>query len=493
MLRKTVTSLRLSGGEVKLAVVGWRCEVALLVAILMVAALLRGYDLGRTSLWYDEVVSARLARQPGPAALLRLLPEIDATRAPLHPLLLQGWMGLFGPSDLSARAFSAVCGLLTVATAYVIGRAASGRSVGLWASWLCAVSPALIRYSREVRMYAWLTLLTCLAWALLLSFRQSAPAWKRALYVAALVGLFYTHPLGAFMVAALGLASLSHRRAFQLSWGSWLSIQAAVALAAAPWVGQYTGHSPEYLLPRYPIRFLIGMPIEFVGGNSRVLLACFALVAVGLLQARRSTGGDWVRFAVDGPVASTTLLVWFLLPPILLYAYSWIWHPIFGLARYTLFVAPAYLVLLARGLAKLPMWPRIAAAAVGAMLAAAMLSSTVYAPDLRADWRAAAAFLQSQSLESPVVVPWRDDGLINGEAIGARNYLAADAVVIGSPTELGRFLLSPRRGDDIWVGIGMDPGTGLPAVEVPKALASGYREVEVRSFEGLRLVRLSPL
>src|SRR5262249_3916317 len=83
----------------------------LLVAILLVAALLRLYHLGRDSLWYDEVVTMRLARTESPAALVRLLGQIDATRAPLHPLLLQGWVALFGPFDYTARLFSGLCGI----------------------------------------------------------------------------------------------------------------------------------------------------------------------------------------------------------------------------------------------------------------------------------------------------------------------------------------------------------------------------------------------
>ena len=55
----------------------------------------------------------RLARTESPAALFRLLRQIDATRAPLHPLLLQGWVTLFGPSDASGRAFSVLCGIVT--------------------------------------------------------------------------------------------------------------------------------------------------------------------------------------------------------------------------------------------------------------------------------------------------------------------------------------------------------------------------------------------
>src|SRR5436309_5828905 len=86
-----------------------------LAVVLILATALRSWQLGQLSFWYDEVVTMRLAQAPGPGALLDRLFEIDATRAPLHPLLLQAWVRLFGTSEASARAMSVLCGVVTVA------------------------------------------------------------------------------------------------------------------------------------------------------------------------------------------------------------------------------------------------------------------------------------------------------------------------------------------------------------------------------------------
>src|SRR5262249_20311360 len=142
-------------------------------------------------------------RSPGPSALIKTLIEADATRAPLHPLLLQGWIALFGPSDLSARALSALLGVLTVPLVYRVGREAFDEPTALWGAALAAISPYLVRYSQEVRMYALLVPMTCICWEILLSFRHSAPIWKQGIYVLALTALIYTQPLGFLMVAAL--------------------------------------------------------------------------------------------------------------------------------------------------------------------------------------------------------------------------------------------------------------------------------------------------
>src|SRR5690242_10354854 len=142
--------------ETKAASARFRASLALgltLAVILILATVLRAWQLGQLSFWYDEVVTMRLAQAPGPMALLDRLFEIDATRAPLHPFLLQAWVQLFGSSETSARALSVLCGVVTVALVCWIGRLAFDSQTGLWAAWLAAWSPPLVYYSREARMY----------------------------------------------------------------------------------------------------------------------------------------------------------------------------------------------------------------------------------------------------------------------------------------------------------------------------------------------------
>src|SRR5580693_3398246 len=83
---------------------GWReLRILHLGVIGLVAASLRFWGLESTSLWYDEVVTMRVARTNGLAALVERLDQIDGTRAPLHPLILQAWLRILGPSDWAGR------------------------------------------------------------------------------------------------------------------------------------------------------------------------------------------------------------------------------------------------------------------------------------------------------------------------------------------------------------------------------------------------------
>src|SRR5262249_51781203 len=129
---------------------------------------------------------------------------------------------------------------------------------------------------------------------------------------------------------------------------------------------------------------------------------CLALLAYGMFTRH---AGTRFRIELEQPADSLAVLIWFALPPLLLYGHSRVSAaPIFGPPRYTLFVGPAYLLLVARGLAKLPALPRYAAATGAVVLAAALMRTLVYAPDVKADWRAAAAHIRAVDPCAPVVV-----------------------------------------------------------------------------------------
>ena len=352
----------------------------MLALILAVATILRAEKLGKLSYWYDEVVTIRIATAPDIPAMLALLEKTDATRAILHPLLLHGWVRVFGSSEAAARAFSVVCGVLTVAWVARLGRILSGQPrTGLWAAWLAALSPMLILYSREVRMYALVVLLSCVAWDALLALRHGATFPRLFVYSAALTALMYSHSLGLLMASALALASVLLRRDLGLSWIRWLAPYVAAAVATGPWIGRYFDHAPEYLVGPKSIIDLIATPLPFIGGQFKTLFGFLALIVAGLLTVRRNDSGRW-RIAVESRLAAVCLLCWLLVPPLLLFGYAWFFQPIFGLPRYTIYVAPAYFILVAHGLGKLP---GLIALAVG-LASNALLDRGLARLDLRA-------------------------------------------------------------------------------------------------------------
>jgi len=147
-------------------------------------------------------------------------------------------------------------------------------------------------------------------------------------------------------------------------------------------------------MPRYSIRFLLAVPIEYVGGNAIVLVICMAIIAFGLLSPRQIGLGR--RPAIDTASQDLILIIWLASPPVLMYLYSSLFQPIFGPPRYHLFIAPAYLILLAHGLSKLPRMVRWPAAAAGLVLSLSLIRADVYSQIIKADWRGLAGWLSEQ-------------------------------------------------------------------------------------------------
>jgi mannosyltransferase len=230
-------------------------STGLLVAVLLLAALLRFYRLDAQSFWNDEGNSARLSERT-----IGLI--IEGTASDIHPpgyyMLLHWWRALFGHSEFALRALSTAAGLALVLFTYLLGRHLFGETSGLIAAFLGAISPFAIYYSQETRMYALLAALATASTYLLvrtLSLQSpvsidqvSEPANQRTICSAATYVL--TAAAGLYTQYAFPFVLLVHNLVFVLWWLSvarrtagrwrwlavWAGVQAAIAALYLPWL-----------------------------------------------------------------------------------------------------------------------------------------------------------------------------------------------------------------------------------------------------------------
>src|SRR5437016_7738849 len=166
----------------------------IVLAIVLLAALLRFHEIGRQSLWNDEGNTLRLVERSIPLLLENASHDIHP---PGYYLALKVWWSLTGESEFALRAFSALAGVLTVACVYALGRALSAPGAGALSALLVAVNAFSVYYGQEARMYALLALFA--AASMLVFVRWTArPAWRIALALALInaAGLYtqYTYP-----------------------------------------------------------------------------------------------------------------------------------------------------------------------------------------------------------------------------------------------------------------------------------------------------------
>jgi len=238
-----------------------RRERVILGTILLVALGLRLFELTGQSLWYDEGVSAYMT--PRTFAEIAAATSVDI-HPPLYYWLLSLWAVPFGQGEAALRGFSVALGTLMVWVTWGLGRALSGRAVGLAAGTLLAVSPLAVQYSQEVRMYALAGLLAASSsWAGLALLRalQDDGAGRRRIVLLTLGygllagALLYTHYYGTLVVAAqqayAGLTAVMTRR-----WRIvpvWALSSGIAALLFLPWLPvalRQTGYYPGLGAPQ---------------------------------------------------------------------------------------------------------------------------------------------------------------------------------------------------------------------------------------------------
>ena len=127
-----------------------------LLAVLALAFWLRVTDLGRNSLWYDEILQVRIAA----GALSDFLPQLAQNAAMPLDYLIERVMLSVGPAEFILRFPAALLSTLAVALIYRMGKLLFNGIVGVMASACLAVASFAIFYAQEARPYSLYLILT---------------------------------------------------------------------------------------------------------------------------------------------------------------------------------------------------------------------------------------------------------------------------------------------------------------------------------------------
>ena len=126
--------------------------------LLLAAALLVRLPNFNESLWWDEVWYTYM--QLNPSSINRVL--FHDVHPPLYPLLMLGWIELFGDSEIAVRLPSLFFGLASLGVIFALARSWFNRRIAFLATILIALSPVHIWYSQEAKNNMLLLLLTVL-------------------------------------------------------------------------------------------------------------------------------------------------------------------------------------------------------------------------------------------------------------------------------------------------------------------------------------------
>lgn len=397
----------------------WR-RAAALIAILLLATALRFYLLDAQSFWNDEGNSARLSERS-----LRLI--IEGTASDIHPpfyyLLLRGWRELLGATEFSLRAVSAFAGVLTVAATVALGRRLGDWWVAGLGGLLTAVSPPLIYYSQEARMYSLLALLAVLAtlffWRLVFTAKQHSGLrptghwplktgyglWVTGYCATAVAGL-YTHYFFPTILISHNLLYAAHwlrlkQRRLPPSAPPllhWIALNLVILLLYLPWLPIFlrsTGGGTAATLPFFTFLWSVGW---WLVGGATLQAQSWAMAAVGLAL----TTAVVHTLRPSARWAGALLFVWLLLPIVFMFGVGATEPQFFKFLTATV---PALWLAAAVGLVWLGHVARPLGALAGLLLLAAVgwaqaqsLQNLYFNPTYaRADYRAIAAQISAEA------------------------------------------------------------------------------------------------
>jgi 4-amino-4-deoxy-L-arabinose transferase-like glycosyltransferase len=275
---------------------------------------------------------------------------------------------------------------------------------------LVAISPYLVWYSQDAKMYTAVTALTLLGMVCLMEALATGQLrwWAGFLLFASLS--LYVHILAALMIPVYAAAFLLARPLPPKQWRQGLVSFGLLTLPYLPlaiWqlplvLDTYdTGH------PFYPIDQvfstlfnLYARGLAMVG--SWVVVAGFVFAMLGglFLSAQREPR----RGATGNHHSAIFLLLWLLLPILLVYLIS-LRAPVFE-PRYMIYLTPAFYLLTGLGIVALSRLSRLAAGlALGIVLSFSLLGVWVQATmPIKSDFRAAAAYVMTHRQNSAPIM-----------------------------------------------------------------------------------------
>lgn len=274
-----------------------------IAAVLLLALGVRLLGIASRPIWYDEAFAVLFSEKGLSAMLYGTLAPTGAGSADIHPLgyytLLWLWIKVFGESLIAVRLLSIIAGLISVYLVYRIAlEALADTRVAHLGALFAALSPFLIHYAQEIRMYSFLAM-----WLLLATYAYQRGSKTRnwrwwVLFSISAALAQYTHNLAAFYLIPLALLPILQK--------DWKTLRAVVLagmgalLLYLPWAlqlpAQFAKIQSAYWVAPPDVSKLFTLLLVFITNTplpANLIAAALAIVLIiviiGFIQTFRYT------------------------------------------------------------------------------------------------------------------------------------------------------------------------------------------------------------
>lgn len=349
-----------------------------LFLISIVGLVLRIYELDAKSFWLDEGYTYR-ATSKSVWALLSTREIANSVQPPLYHILLRFWTACFGESEIAFRSLAVVFGTIAIPFTGLIGKELCDRRTGLLAACLIAVMVFPIWYSQEARNYAFFLAATTSSFYFYVRALRNGGRHLWVGYVLCTLVMLYSHYYALFLCLAQNLHAVWFYRHHTTVMRNWRQAQLFVVVGFAPWLIGFLRDIYDTLYANPGIIGFIPRPtpatlVELLRGYVAFwthpwwLWLFVALAMLGLIpvtaarpassqpkKPRQLRIGQFRRWhlKLDDPERTALLLLWLSCPILIPFVLSLFIKP-FLWPRYTIAAVPAFYILIAWGVRRLP-------------------------------------------------------------------------------------------------------------------------------------------
>ncbi len=375
-----------------------------LLAILALAGFNFLWQLGSSNFYIDEVFSVEHSVGP----LDQVISQVSHTEVTPWPyfIALHEWLGRVGMQpEWVVRLPSAVAGIALVAAVYWAARTLVGRHAALIAATLCAVSPLVLQYAQQARVYIFVTLAGTVAVAATVDGLKRRPQDLRLLGLGGLCAVLalWLHYSAVFVIFPLCLWVAMQRGASRRTRLVYVGCCAAAEVLSLPLLVFQRAHA---FAGRFPwgtaakVLSIVETPFDGrVGENSvdllKLLGVALVMMSLGILAVRirrRDFGAErylLVALAISAPLG--ILVLGALGNDVMI-------------SRYSSVAAPFLLIAIAASVSSLPRAGAAALATAAALIALAGLVRSHQTTGFYPPTKPAATWLRAVAAPSDAIV-----------------------------------------------------------------------------------------
>jgi mannosyltransferase len=323
-----------------------KAQYCVITPLILVAAnlIMKGLFLSSNSIAGDEPFSIYIAQMD----ILSIINQLSTgNNPPLYEILLHFWIKLFGISPWAVRLPSLLFSSATVLFVYLIGKSFLNIRVGIFAAVIFIFSNYHTLFAHEARVYAMTGMLTAMSMYIYLKSITPGKTHKRDWTFLILINilLIYSHYFGFFVLAIQLIHLITHKKLIKSLWKPFLLVYGAIAVAYLPNInillGRFMDSSSKgtWIKPPDGIETLYNMLWSF--SNTPVV----TVIAITILLTALIKLLIRIKHVTDNRNTIRLIILWFAFPFFLMFFISY-QIPMF-FARYLMFVAVGYCLLLA--------------------------------------------------------------------------------------------------------------------------------------------------